>query len=51
MKTGWSILPLSLILAVSVAQDDTELSKEELAETLVGVEASGIADSPRPRNV
>jgi len=48
VKTGWSILPLSLILAVSVAQDDAELSKEELAKTLVGVEASGIADSPLP---
>jgi len=42
----WSILPLSLILAVSVAQDDVELSREEIAATLVGVEASEIADSP-----
>ena len=32
MKTGWSILPLTLILAVSVAQDDAELSKEEIKQ-------------------
>jgi thiol:disulfide interchange protein DsbC len=39
-------LPLSSILAVSVAQEDAELSKEEIAATLVGVEASEVADSP-----
>ena len=48
MKTGWSILPMSLFLAVSVAQENAELSKEELAATLAGVEASDIADSPLP---
>lgn len=48
MKAGWSILPLSLFLAVSLAQEDGELSKEELAALLVGVEASEIADSPMP---
>ncbi len=48
MKTGWSILPMSLFLAVSVAQENAELSKEELAATLDGVEASDIADSPLP---
>ncbi len=48
MKTGWSILPMSLFLTVSVAQENAELSKEELAATLAGVEASDIADSPLP---
>ena len=48
LKAGWSILPLSLFLAISVAQEDAVLSKEELAATLVGVEASGITDSPLP---
>ena len=48
MKTGWSIVPLSLFLAVSLAQEDGELSKEELAALLVGVEASAIAASPLP---
>ena len=48
MKTGWSVLPLSLILVVSLAQEDGELNKEELAALLVGVEASEIADSPVP---
>ncbi len=48
MKTAWSILPLSLFLAVSVAQDAAELSKEELAATLFGVEASEISNSPVP---
>ncbi len=48
MKTGWSVLPLSLVLVVSLAQEDGELSKEELAALLVGVEASEIADSPMP---
>ncbi len=48
MKAGWSILPLSLFLAVSLAQEDGELSKEELAALLVGVEASEIAESPMP---
>jgi len=48
LKPEWSLLPLSLFLAVSVAQEDAELSKEELAATLFGVEASDIADSPLP---
>ncbi|MCZ6497641.1 MAG: thioredoxin fold domain-containing protein, partial [Gammaproteobacteria bacterium] len=48
MKPEWSLLPLSLFLAVSVAQEDAELSKEELAATLFGVEASDISDSPLP---
>ena len=48
MKTGWSVLPLSLVLVVSLAQEDGELSKEELAALLVGVEAIEIADSPVP---
>ncbi len=48
MKAGWSILPMSLFLAVSVAQEDAELSKEELAAMLAGVEASEITDSPLP---
>jgi thiol:disulfide interchange protein DsbC len=39
---------MSLFLAVSVAQENAELSKEELAATLAGVEASDIADSPLP---
>jgi thiol:disulfide interchange protein DsbC len=39
---------MSLFLAVSVAQESAELSKEELAATLAGVEASDIADSPLP---
>ncbi len=46
MKAGWSILPFSLILTVSMAQDDVELSKEQLAETLVGVDVSEITESP-----
>ena len=46
MNIRWSIVPLSLTLAVSVAQEDAELTKEELAETLVGVEASEVDDSP-----
>lgn len=48
MKPGWLVLPLSLGLVVSLAQEDGELSKEELAALLVGVEASEIADSPVP---
>ena len=39
---------MSLFLTVSVAQENAELSKEELAATLAGVEASDIADSPLP---
>ena len=47
MKAGWLLLPLSLFLAVSMAQEDRiELSKEEIAAELVGVEASEIEDSP-----
>ncbi len=46
MTVKWSLVPLSLVLAVSVAQEDAELSMEELAATLVGVEASAIAESP-----
>ena len=48
VKTAWSVLLLSLVLVVSLAQEDGELSKEELAALLVGVEASEIADSPVP---
>ena len=46
MKSGWSLLPLILFSAAALAQDDVELSKEALAETLVGVDASSISDSP-----
>ena len=46
MNIRWSIVPLSLTLAVSVAQEDEDLTKEELAATLVGVEASEVIESP-----
>ena len=46
MNIRWSIVPLSLSLAVSVAQEDADLTKEELAATLVGVEASEVVESP-----
>lgn len=46
MDIRWSIVPLSLALAVSAAQEDADLTKEELAATLVGVEASEVVDSP-----
>jgi thiol:disulfide interchange protein DsbC len=42
----WLIVPLSVNLAVSVAQEDGALTKEELAATLIGVEASGVDESP-----
>ena len=46
MKSGWYLLPLILFTAASLAQDEAELSKEEVAETLVGVDASALEDSP-----
>tara|TARA_B100001750_G_C15389233_1_gene536559 strand:- start:258 stop:989 length:732 start_codon:yes stop_codon:yes gene_type:complete len=42
----WLAFLLSVNLAVSVAQEDIELTKEELAATLVGLEVSEISESP-----
>lgn len=46
MKSGWLLLPLMLLSAAVAAQDEAKLSKEELAATLVGVDASEVAESP-----
>ena len=46
MSIRWLAFLLSANLAVSVAQEDIELTKEELAATLVGLEVSEISESP-----
>ena len=46
MSIRWLAFLLSANLAVSVAQEDIELTMEELAATLVGLEVSEISESP-----
>ena len=48
MRTTWTLIPLSLLMTVALADDSAVVSKEDLAAKLNGVEASDITDSPIP---
>lgn len=46
MKNRWMVLPLLLPISAAMAQDNSGLSKEQIAAKLNGVEASHVGDSP-----
>jgi thiol:disulfide interchange protein DsbC len=48
VRTTWTLIPLSLLMTVALADDSAVVSKEDLAAKLNGVEASDITDSPIP---